>query len=113
MHRLLLALPLALTCPAPPSVAAPSPSSIATPSPAPSATPSPPPSAGALTVTAAGDIRGDHSLVLRISSPPPPGGISQERVPSQMRIWDVPLDGGQPRLLVAYTQGRQILTETD
>jgi Tol biopolymer transport system component len=109
MHRLLLAFALALTCTAPPSVAAPSPSTIATPSSAPSATPSPPPPAGALTLAAAGDIRGDHALVLQIVSSQPPGGISQEPIPSQMRIWDVPLDGTTPRQLVSYTQGPRIL----
>jgi Tol biopolymer transport system component len=60
-----------------------------------------------LRVAAAGDVRGDHVLVLGILSSPTAG------VPSQPRIWDVPLDGSPPRLLVAYTRGTQIFTDYD
>jgi dipeptidyl aminopeptidase/acylaminoacyl peptidase len=34
-------------------------------------------------------------------------------VPSQPRIWDVPLDRSPPRLLVAYTRAPQIVTDYD
>src|SRR5438552_1422927 len=109
--RLLLTCALALSCTASPSVAAPSASPTASAARTPSATPSP--SFGDLTIAAAGDIRGDHALVLQVLDSQTSGGISQARIPPQPRIWDVPLDGSPPRLLVGYTQAPQVFTDYD
>jgi dipeptidyl aminopeptidase/acylaminoacyl peptidase len=54
-------------------------------------------SLGATPTAAAGDVRGDHALVSVIVDSGSNGGGSNT-------IWDVPLDGGAPRSLVAYTR---------
>src|SRR5258707_150647 len=59
-----------------------------------------------ITVTPAGEQRGDHGLVLQIADQP--GSIVNIH-----RIWDVPLDGSPPTLLVSYTQVRSMLTGFD
>ena len=102
-----LAITLVLSCTAPP-VTAPSsspnliPTSVAAPSP--TASPSPRPD---LTVAPAGEVRGDHALVLQESLQP--GGVP----PSIYRFWDVPLDGSAPKALVSYTRATQPLTVWD
>lgn len=109
MRRLAIALALLLSCTSTPPVTTESaPPSEGTSS-RPSATASASPSAAFrdLKVAAAGDVRGDHVLVHHLITSQTGG------VPSQSRIWDVPLDGGPPRLLVAYTRGAQTFTEYD
>lgn len=106
MRRLAITILLLVSCTAPPVTtgsAAPS----ATLTPAPRATASASPAFSDLTVAAAGDVRGDHALVLHVISSPTAG------VPSQWRIWDVPLDGSPPRQLVGYTSGAKIFTAYD
>jgi len=108
MRRLLAAVVILLSCTASP---------VVTGSASPTATPTAPASATTsatatpafrdLMVTSAGDVRGDHALVLHVISSPTAG------VPSQLRIWDVPTDGSPARQLVAYTRGPQIFTEYD
>ena len=107
MRRLVMAVALLLSCTSPVTTGSPTPGASVTT--LPSATPSrsPSPAFGDLKVTAAGDVRGDHALVLGMVSSATAG------VPSQPRIWDVPLDGSAPRLLVAYTRGSQIFTDFD
>ena len=110
MRRLAIAAVLLVSCTAPP-VAVPSSSPTATATATltapPAVTASPPPAFSNLTVAAAGDVRGDHALVLHVISSPTAG------VPSQRRFWDVPLDGSPPRQLVGYTRGAQIFTDYD
>jgi WD40-like Beta Propeller Repeat len=103
---------VALSCTAP---------QITTGSPSPSPTLTPPPSSTALAspsrspspafrdlkLIPAGDVRGDHALVHSVLTSPTGG------VPSVNHIWDVPLDGGPPRQLVAYTRGSQLFTDYD
>lgn len=88
----------------------PSPSPIATdasPTVATRPTGTPPPTKRPdLTIAAAGELRGDHALVLQGSQQP--GGAA-----TAYRFWDVPLDGSAPRLLVAYNRGEQLLTDFD
>jgi hypothetical protein len=108
MRRLLAAVAFLVSCTASP---------VVTGSPSPTATQSSPPLATAsatatpafrdLMVAAAGDVRGDHALALHVISSPTAG------VPSQLRIWDVPIDGSPARQLVAYTRGPQIFTDFD
>ena len=107
MRRALLAIAL-LSCTAPP-VTTESPTPGVTTSPRPSATVPASPSRqfGDLTLAAAGDIRGEHALALHVIS------SSTAGVPSQFRIWDVPIDGSPARQLVAYTRGPQIFTDFD
>src|SRR2546426_3840158 len=106
MRGLLFGVALLLSCTAPPiTTGSASPRVTLTPS---SSVTAPPSSASSdLKVVAAGQISGDHSLVLGVVSSPTAG------VPSQPRIWDVPLDGSPPRLLVAYTRGAQVFTDFD
>jgi Tol biopolymer transport system component len=59
-----------------------------------------------LKITAAGDVRGDHVLVMQTSSPS--GGF-----PNRESIWDLPLDGGSPRELVAYTRAGGLYGDYD
>src|SRR2546430_6422298 len=110
MPRVLIGLLLLASCSAPSPIAlSPSPSSSASvraeTSPP---TPSPSPSSRFtdLKITPAGDIRGDHVLVLQMSSPS--GGF-----PVRESIWDVPLDGGSPRQLVSYTRAGGPYTDYD
>lgn len=108
MRRLSIAIALLLSCTAPPvTVPSPSPTPTAspTPIPLPSATASPSPRPD-LTIVPAGEIRGDHALVLQVSQQP--GGAT-----SAMRFWDVPLDGTAPKQLVSYNRGEQLLTQGD
>lgn len=97
---------LLLSCTAP-SVVVPSPSTTATasssPRPSASAAPSSRPD---MTIAAAGEIRGDHALVLQVSQQP--GGTT-----TAYRFWDVPLDGSATKLLLAYNRGEQLLTDFD
>jgi len=58
-------------------------------------------------VSAAGELRGEHALVLQLLT------SSTAGVPSKPRLWDVPLDGSAPRQLVAYTRGPQGFTDFD
>ena len=108
MRRLLAAVAVLLSCTASPVVTA-SASPAATQTSLPSATASATvaPTFRDLMVAAAGEVRGDHALVLHVISSPTAG------VPSQLRIWDVPIDGSSARQLVAYTRGPQIFTEYD
>jgi hypothetical protein len=101
MRRPLIALLLVVSCTAPGPVAL-SPSLSASRAPvessnAPTPSPSATPRFTDLKVAAAGEVRGDHALVFQLSSPS--GGF-----PDRRSIWDVPLDGGSPRQLVAYTR---------
>src|SRR6266700_147445 len=107
MRGLMIGVALLLSCTAPVATGSASPDVTRTPSP--SATPSTSlsPVLGDLKMVAAGQISGDHVLVLGVVSSPTAG------VPSQPRIWDVPLDGSPARLLVAYTRGAQIFTDYD
>ena len=108
MPRGLIALVLVVSCTAPGPVALSS--SPTTPSPAPSSNPItsalPSPRFADLKVTAVGDIRGDHVLVMQMSSPS--GGF-----PNRESIWDVPLDGGNPRQLVGYTRAGGLYGDYD
>jgi hypothetical protein len=108
MPRGLIALVLVVSCTAPGPVALSS--SPTSPSPAPSSNPttssSPSPRFTDLKVAAVGDIRGDHVLVMQMSSPS--GGF-----PSRESIWDVPLDGGNPRQLVGYTRAGGLYGDYD
>lgn len=109
MPRVLLALTLVVSCTAPgPVVLSPSPSSsaVAQSGNPPTSSPSPTREFSDLKAVAAGDIRGDHVLVLQVSSPS--GGF-----PNRESIWDVPLDGGTPRQLVAYTRAGGIYGDYD
>jgi Tol biopolymer transport system component len=109
MRRLAVALALLLSCTSSPPVttesASPSPTTASSPSATPSVTPSV--AFRDLKVAAAGDVRGEHVLAHHLITSQTAG------VPSQSRIWDVPLDGSPPRLLVAYTRGAQTFTEYD
>ncbi len=78
---------------------------MASPIPFPSATASPSPRPD-LAIVPAGEIRGDHALVLQVSQQP--GGAT-----SAMRFWDVPLDGTAPKQLLSYNQGERLLTQGD
>ena len=106
MRRLSLAIALLLSCTAAP-VTVPSSTRAATaspiPLPSPTASPSPRPD---LTIVPAGEIRGDHALVLQVSQQP--GGAT-----SAMRFWDVPLDGTVAKQLLSYNRGEQLLTGWD
>src|SRR5256886_2080242 len=110
MPRVLIGLLLLASCSAPSPIAlSPSPSSSAsvraeTSSPTPS--PSPSSRFTDLKITPAGDVRGDNVLVLQVSSPS--GGF-----PARESIWDVPLDGGNPRQLVSYTRAGGFYTDYD
>jgi hypothetical protein len=109
MLRVVVALTLVVSCTAPgPVQPSPQPSSraVAQASNTPSSSPSPTREFTDLTVVAAGDIRGDHVLVLQVSSPS--GGF-----PNRESIWDVPLDGGTPRQLVNYTRAGGIYGDYD
>jgi hypothetical protein len=109
MPRGLVALALVVSCTAPGPVAVSSSPTNASPAPssnAPGASPSLSPRFTDLKVTAAGDVRGDHVLVLQTSSPS--GGF-----PNRESIWDVPLDGGSPRELVAYTRAGGLYGDYD
>ena len=108
MRRLLAAVAVLLSCTASPVVSG-SASPTATQTSLPPATTSatPTPTFRDLMVAAAGDVRGAHALALHVISSPTAG------VPSQLRIWDVPIDGSPGRQLVAYTRGPQIFTEYD
>src|SRR5438309_4281292 len=97
---------LMLSCTAPVTTGSASPDVTRTPSPSATTSTSPSPALD-LKVVAAGQISSDHALVLGMVTSPIAG------VPSQPRIWDVPLDGSPPRLLVAYTRGAQIFTDYD
>jgi len=106
MWRLSVALAVLLSC-AP--VTVPSPSSSATGASPTVSTPTgtpPPTNRPDLTIAAAGELRGDHALVLQGSQQP--GGAA-----TAYRFWDVPLDGSAPKLLVAYNRGAQLLTDFD
>ncbi len=103
MRAIAIAL-LLLSCTAP-SAAVPSPTATASSSPRPSATASPS-SRPDMTIAAAGEIRGDHALVLQVSQQP--GGTT-----TAYRFWDVPLDGSATKLLLAYNRGEQLLTDFD
>src|ERR1700730_15041976 len=108
MPRALIALLLVVSCTAPGPVAvSPSPTNA---SPAPSSnpplSPSHSPRLNDLKVTAAGDPPGDHVLVMQMSSPN--GGF-----PNRQSIWDVPLDGGSPRQLIAYTRAGGLYGDYD
>jgi hypothetical protein len=107
--RLTIAVTLLLSCTAPAPVAAPSPTATppSTLPPSATASPSPSPAFPDLTVAAAGELHGDHALVLQLLTSAIAG------VPSQPRFWDVPLDGGAPRQLVGYTRGPQGYTDFD
>jgi hypothetical protein len=105
MRRLSIAIALLLSCTAAPPVTVPSPSATASPIPLPSAATSLSPRPD-LTIVPAGEIRGDHALVLQVSAQP--GGAT-----SAMRFWDVPLDGTPPKQLVSYNRGEQLLTQGD
>src|SRR5437870_9867501 len=90
MPRVLIGLLLLGSCSAPGPIAlSPSPSSSAS-VPAETSPPTTAPSPSSrftdLKITPAGDVRGDHVLVLQVSSPS--GGF-----PVRESIWDVPLDG--------------------
>ena len=91
-----LALAMLMSCTASPPVAlSPTPTPTASQSvvPAPTPTPSPSPRPD-LTIVPAGEIRGDHALVLQVSQQP--GGAT-----GAMRFWDVPVDGTAPRQLLS------------
>jgi dipeptidyl aminopeptidase/acylaminoacyl peptidase len=109
MPRVLLAITLVVPCTAPgPVQPSPSPSSSAaaqssnTPTSSPLATRE----FTDLKVVAAGDIRGDHVLVMQTSSPS--GGFLNRE-----SIWDVPLDAGTPRQLVTYTRAGGLYGDYD
>jgi hypothetical protein len=108
VQRLAIALALLLSCTPSPPVTTQSGPPSATAS-VPSATTSTTPSAlfRDLKLAAAGQVRGEHVLAHHLVTSQTAG------VPSRSRIWDVPLDGSAPRLLVAYTRGAQIFTEYD
>ena len=55
-----------------------------------------------LSVVPAGDVRGDHALVGVFVDSGSNGGAANG-------VWDVPLDGGTPRSLVAYTRAERPL----
>src|SRR5437867_4179790 len=59
-----------------------------------------------LRITPAGNVQGDHVLVVQLNS-------SASGAPSGVVIWDVPLDGSPARQLVAYTRGPQIFAGYD
>src|SRR5229473_2746134 len=110
MPRVLVALALVVSCTAPgPVLLSPSPSSSAS-SAESSSRPTPSASAAReftdLKVAAATDVRGDHALVMQMSSPT--GGF-----PNRESIWDVPLDGGSSRQLVTYTRAGGIYGDYD
>lgn len=108
MRRLLAAVALLFSCTASPVVtgsASPTATQISLPSATTTATAAP--AFRDLTVAAAGDVRGDHAIALHVISSPTAG------VPSQLRFWDVPLDGSAARQLVSYTRGPQAFTEYD
>jgi len=110
VRRLLTVVALLLSCT--PTVVTPSPSPSLVVTTGPSVVPSATPSASSsalrdLKVTAAGDVRGDHVLAANLIASTTAGA------PSQTRLWDVPLDGSAPRLLVAYTRGSQLFTDFD
>ena len=109
MRCLAIAVALLLSCTAPAPVAVPSPSATVTqtPSSPPTASPSPSPAFRDLTVSAAGELRGEHALVLQLLTSAIAG------VPSQPRFWDVPLDGTAPHQIVGYTRGPQGFTDFD
>jgi dipeptidyl aminopeptidase/acylaminoacyl peptidase len=109
MPRLLIVVALLLSCTAPVTTPSQTPGRETTPLSLPSATlPSSPSLAFRdLKVTAAGDVRSDHVLASNLIASTTAG------VPSQTRLWDVPLDGSAPRLLVAYTRGSQMFTDYD
>jgi hypothetical protein len=108
MRRLTLALALLLSCTTPPPVTVPSQSSTATASSVRAATASPTatPQPLDLAIAAAGEIRGDHALVMQVSHQP--GGYV-----AAIRFWDVPIDGSAPKQLIAYNQGDRLLTGWD
>jgi len=93
--------------PAPVAVPSPSTTATQTPSSPPTASPSPSPAFRDLTVSAAGELRGEHALVLQLLTSAIAG------VPSQPRFWDVPLDGTAPHQIVGYTRGPQGFTDFD
>jgi WD40-like Beta Propeller Repeat len=106
MRRLSIVIALLLSCTATPvTVPSPSPTATASPIQLPSATASPSPRPD-LTIVPAGEIRGDHALVLQVSQQP--GGVT-----GAMRFWDVPLDGTAPKQLLSYNQGEKLLTQGD
>src|SRR5438552_11038898 len=107
MRGLTVAVALVLSCTAPITTGSASPDVTLMPSPSATTSTSPSPAPADLQVVAAGQISGDHALVVGVVTSPTAG------VPSQPRIWDVPLDGSPPRLLVAYTRGAQIFTDYD
>lgn len=107
MRRPLIAIVLLLSCTAAPVTTASPPTMSLTPTPAATAAASPSPASNDLKLAPAGDIRADHVLVAGVL------GSSSAGVASQPRIWDVPLDGGPPRQLVAYTRGPPIVTDFD
>ena len=108
MRRLSLAIALLLSCTSVPPVTLPLPSAMVTlaPTATPIATASPSPRPLDMAVVPAGEIRGDHALVVQGSLQP--GGAT-----SAMRFWDVPLDGTAPKQLVSYNRGEQRLTDWD
>jgi hypothetical protein len=107
VRRLLIAFSVLVACTAPPvTTPSASPSTTAR-TPSSTTSPSPSPTFSDLKVEAAGEVRGDHALVLHVISSATAG------IPSQPRIWDVPLDGSAPRQLVAYTRAPQIATDFD
>lgn len=108
MRRRLAAVALLLSCTASPVVTgSASPTPMQSPLPSATISSTSAPAFRDLTVAAAGDVRGDHALALHVISSPTAG------VPSQLRFWDVPLDGSPARQLVAYTRGPQVFTEYD
>lgn len=113
MRTLLAALVLLASCTMPPSSTSATQSPTALPSAtllvtsSPSASPSPSGALQDLQVVAAGDVRGDHALVLQVNS------SSIAGVASKVIIWDVPVDGSTARQLVTYTRGPQAFTDFD
>lgn len=108
MRCLPMAIALLLSCTAPPvTTSSTPPTASLTTTPSKTAPASPSPAFIDLTLAPANDVRGNHALVAGVLSSPIAG------VPSQPRIWDVPLDGSPPRQLVAYTRGPQIVTDFD
>ena len=111
VRRLALILALLASCGPPAAVGVTgSPTPSAAPSvvevPSPASSRSPAPEFRDLKITPAGDVRGDHALVLQVSSPP--GGF-----PSTLIVWDVPLDGSGPRQLVSYERASGPLADFD
>jgi WD40 repeat protein len=110
MPWVLIGLVLAASCTAPGPVAlSPSPSSSTPPAEStnpPTLSPSPARGFTDLKIVAAGAVQGDHLLVMQVSSPS--GGFSNRE-----SIWDVPLDGGSPRQMVAYTRAGGLYGDYD